>query len=187
MKQRTRQMKRDTPETQEYTFKWYSAHEQDQECVQLLQRPRTRSGIQFTMHFIEFIVVETKKFVGGNINVILTWQTCSQRSSRAAESKRQALHNYFYERIWTMFLMSKCREDWDLGLGTFWVIAKREPLRSGDFRKKNVFRPQEKLEFGIAQRFSFRKHPKSAQTRISVSSIFWYQEHMANSLVKIIL
>ena len=27
--------------------------------------------------------------------------------------------------------------------------------------KRNVFRPQEKSEFGIAQRFSFRKYPKS--------------------------
>ena len=30
--------------------------------------------------------------------------------------------------------------------------------------KKNVFRPQEKSEFGIAPQFSFRKYPKSAQT-----------------------
>jgi len=30
--------------------------------------------------------------------------------------------------------------------------------------KKNVVRPQKKSEFGIAQRFSLRKYPKSAQT-----------------------
>ena len=30
--------------------------------------------------------------------------------------------------------------------------------------KKNEFRPQEKLEFGIAKQFSFRKYPKSAPT-----------------------
>ena len=30
--------------------------------------------------------------------------------------------------------------------------------------EKNVFRPQNESEFGIAQRFSFRKYPKSAQT-----------------------
>jgi len=40
--------------------------------------------------------------------------------------------------------------------------VKREPLRNGDL--KNVFRPEKKPEFGIAQRFSCRKYPKSAQT-----------------------
>jgi len=39
-----------------------------------------------------------------------------------------------------------------------------QPLRNGDFSKKKVFRPQEKSQFGIAQRFSFRKYPKNAQT-----------------------
>jgi len=53
------------------------------------------SGIQFTMHLIEFFVVETKQFVTSSVNVILTRQTCGQRSSRGAESKRRALGNYF--------------------------------------------------------------------------------------------
>jgi len=72
-----------------------------------------------------FFVVETKRFVGSFVNVILTWQTCGQRSSRAAESKRRALQNYLSERICHMFLMSKCRKDQDLGLCKFWVLAKR--------------------------------------------------------------
>jgi len=37
--------------------------------------------------FIEFIVLETKQFVGSNVNVILTRQTCSQRSSTAATGR----------------------------------------------------------------------------------------------------
>ena len=74
------------------------------------------SGIQFTTHFIEFFVVETKQFVGSFVNVILTRQTCGQRSSRAAESKRRALGNYFSGRICYMFLKSKYRGDRDLGL-----------------------------------------------------------------------
>ena len=53
--------------------------------------------------------------------------------------------------------------------------------------KKNVFRPQEKSKFGIAERFSFCKYSNSAQTKISVCSIFWYWEHMANSLVILLL
>jgi len=60
-----------------------------------LERTRILSGIQFTTHFIEIFVVETKRFVGSTLNVIMTRQTCGQRSSRAMESKRRALGNYF--------------------------------------------------------------------------------------------
>jgi len=49
------------------------------------------------MHFIDFFVVETKRFICSFANVILTRQTCGQRSSRAAESKRRALENHFAE------------------------------------------------------------------------------------------
>jgi len=104
-----------------------------------LERTRILSGIQFTTHFIELFVVETKRFVGSFVNVILTQQTCGERSSRAAERKRRALENYFSEWICYMFLMSKCRGDWDPGLCTTSVLAKREPLRNGDFRKKTCF------------------------------------------------
>jgi len=105
-----------------------------------LVQTRILSGIQFTTHFIDFFVVETKRFVGSFVNVILTRQTCGRRSSRAAESKRRALGNYFPERICYMFLISKCRGDRDLGLCTTSVLAFREPQRSGEFRGKNVFR-----------------------------------------------
>jgi len=103
------------------------------------------SGIQFTMHFIEFFVVETKQFVSSTVNVILRRQTCGQRSSRAAdsESKCQALWNYFSVWICYMFLLSKYRGDWDLGLYTLWVLAKREPLYNDDF----WLLPQTKSEF----------------------------------------
>ena len=79
-----------------------------------LERTRILSGIQFTTNFIEFFVVETKRFVGSFVNVILTRQT----SSRDAERKRRALRDYFPERICYMFLISKCRGDRDLGLCT---------------------------------------------------------------------
>ena len=105
-----------------------------------LKQTRILSGIQFTTHFIEIFVVETKRFVVGFVNVILTRQTCGQRSSRAAESKRRALGNYFSERICYMFLMSKCGGEWDLGLCTTSVLAFGEPMRNGTSEKKNVFR-----------------------------------------------
>jgi len=58
---------------------------------------------------IEFIlgVVETKQFVDSNVTIILTRQTCGQHSSRAAESKRQALEIHFSEQMCYMFLISK--------------------------------------------------------------------------------
>ena len=103
------------------------------------------SGIQFTTHFIEIFVVETKRFVGTFVNVILTWQTCGQRSSRAAEGKRRALGNHFSERICYMFLRSKCRGEGDLGLCTTSGLAFGEPQRSGD---KNVSR-RRNIEFWL--------------------------------------
>jgi len=74
-------------------------------------RTNADSQFQFTTYFIDFFVVETKRFVGSFVNVILMRQTCGQRSSRAAESKRQALGNHFSERICYMFLIPKCRRD----------------------------------------------------------------------------
>jgi len=70
-------------------------------CV-FLEQTRIYSGIWFTRHFIEFIVVETKQFVGSIVNVILTRQTCGQRSSRAARSKRRVLE-YFFPSEFAMF------------------------------------------------------------------------------------
>jgi len=52
---------------------------------------------QYTTYFIESFVVETKQFIGSFVNVILTRQTCGQRSSRAAESKHRGKGNYFSE------------------------------------------------------------------------------------------
>jgi hypothetical protein len=73
-----------------------------------LERTQILIGIQFTTHFIKKFVVETKRFVGSFVNVILTRQTCGQRSSRAAESKRRALGNNS-ERICYMLQLSKCK------------------------------------------------------------------------------
>jgi len=73
--------------------------------------------------FHPIFCVETKRFVGSVVNVILTRQTCGQHSSRAAESERRALEKYFPEWICYMFRMSKCRGDRDLGWCTFWVLA----------------------------------------------------------------
>jgi len=93
--------------------------------------------------------VETKRFFGSFVHVILTRQTCGQRSSRAVESKPRALGNCFSERICYMLPMSTCRGDRDLGLCTTSVLASE---------KKRVS-TQEKSDFAaIALRFSKRKY-----------------------------
>ena len=106
-----------------------------------LERTRILSGIHVTTvtYLIEFFVMETKRFVDSFVHVILTRQTCGQRSSRAAESKRRAIGNFFFERICYMFLISKCRGDRDLGLCTTLVLAFGEPQRNCKIREKNVF------------------------------------------------
>jgi len=94
------------------------------------------------MHFIDFFVVETKRFVGSFVHVILTRQTCGQRSSRAVENKRRVLENYSPERIRYMFHVSKCRGDCDVGLYTTSELAFGEPQRNGKIRfflRRNTF------------------------------------------------
>jgi len=129
-----------------------------------LERTRILSQIHFTRHFIEFVVVETKKFVSSKVNVILTRQACGQCSCMSSGSKHRALEIYLDKRICHMFTLSKCWEDWDLGLCTFWVLAKRELLRNAQFR----FFPRAKHDFfskvATAQRFFFRRYLKSSQT-----------------------
>jgi len=139
-----------------------------------LERTQILRGVQFTTHFIKKKIVETKGFVSSFVNVILTQQTCGQRLSRAAESKHRALGNYFFERICYMFLMSKCRGDWDLGLCTTSGLAFEEPQRNGKIRfllRRNTFFFS---EVATALRFSRRKSRSCAQTKIPVSSAFWY-------------
>ena len=70
--------------------------------------------------------------------MILTRQTCGQRSGMPAGGKRWALAFYFSVRICYMFRMSKCRGEFDLGLCMTSVLAKRMPLRSADLRFLNV-------------------------------------------------
>ena len=99
-----------------------------------LERTRILSGIQFTEHSIEFVLLPTKRFVSSNVNLILTQQTCGQRSSMSAGSKRWALAFYFCIQIRYLFLISKCRRESDVGLCTTSLLAKRVLLCIGEFR-----------------------------------------------------
>ena len=107
-------------------------------------------SLDSSLQYIDFFVVETKRFVSSSVNVILMWQTCGQRSSRATESKRRALKNYSSKRICYVLLISKCRGDWCLGLCTFWILAKRKPIRSGDLRGKKRVLPAGKIVIWLA-------------------------------------
>jgi len=97
------------------------------------------AGIQFTKHFIEFLLVEMNQLFGSDSNVILTRQTCGHLTSRVAGVKRQALALYSPVRLWYVFLISKCRGESDLDLCMTLVLAKRKQLRSSDFRR--ILRP----------------------------------------------
>ena len=95
--------------------------------------------------------------------VILTRQTCGQRSSKTPEIKHLALGNYFFERICCMFLISKCRDHWDLGLHNFGTYAWRTTAQWQNPifpASKHVFFP----EVTTALRFSKRKSQSCAQT-----------------------
>jgi len=98
------------------------------------------------------IDAKSKRFVGSSVNVILTRQTCGQRSSRAAESRRRALGNYFPERICNMFLISKCRGDRDLGLCTTSEFAFGEPQRNGKIHSPRSFSSVETRFFFLGSR-----------------------------------
>jgi len=74
------------------------------------------SGIQFTRHFIKFVVVETKEIISSNSNVILKQQKRGKRLGTAVASKRCALAIYFSVHFCWMFLLSTCRGKLDLGL-----------------------------------------------------------------------
>ena len=54
-----------------------------------LEQTRILSVIQLTTHFVDFVVVETKRFVSITLNVIVTRQTSGLRSSRAAEANTE--------------------------------------------------------------------------------------------------
>jgi len=105
----------------------------------LFKRRCEFDGIQFTKHFIKFVRVEMNKLVGSNPHVILTRQTCGERSSRVAGSKYRALAFYFSVRMWHMFLISKYREKSNLGLRMTSVLAQRMRLRSANFQQ--ILRP----------------------------------------------
>ena len=123
---------------------------------------RILSGIQFTTHFIEFFLVETKQFVGGFVNVILTRQTCGQRWSTSVRSKHKVLAFCFCVRICHMFLISKCRRESNLGLCTTSVLANRMPPRIGKFQQ--TLRPHTFFKSKVAtpQRHSLCKYRSCA-------------------------
>ena len=71
---------------------------------------------------------------------------------RQIDGDLPAIGNQFCVQICYMFLISKCRGDWDLGLCTTSVLALGEPMRNGKIRGKNVFRRRKNrilpLQFG---------------------------------------
>ena len=105
----------------------------------------------------------------------LTRQTCGQRSSRAAESKRRLtrIGNYVSERICYMFLISKCRGDRDLGMCTTSVLTFGESQRSGKiqvFLRQNTFFFRI-LPFGAGRSQEKRRNRKERMGKFSMKYV----------------
>jgi len=122
------------------------------------------SGIQFTTHFIEFVVVETKQIVRSNSNVILTRQTCGQHSGMAAGGKRRALAFYFSR---TNFLCVSNVEMWrrvgSMSVHHFCTCKENAAAQCRLPILKRVW-PQDSSEVGTAHRHSLCKYQNHAQT-----------------------
>jgi len=64
----------------------------------------------------------------------------SQERCAMARTSCAPRQDFFCVRIWyKKFPISDCIGDLDLGLCTFWVLAKREPLSKSNFRKRTRF------------------------------------------------
>jgi len=83
-------------------------------------------------------------FLSALLSLVISMTGRSKRSARAlcdgVDVVREATGNQFCVRICYMFLTSKCRGDWDLGLCTTSVLVNGERMRDGKIREKNVFR-----------------------------------------------
>jgi len=122
------------------------------------------------MHFIEFVCVKTNDVVRSNSNMIFTRQTCGQRSSRVAGSKRRALAFYVSVRIRCMFLISICRGESDVCLCMTSVLAKTMRPRSADFGFENVFGGRIRWKLALRSRILFA----STESFTDLDSTFLY-------------
>jgi len=64
-------------------------------------------GIQFTRHFIEFVVVEMKQFVGSNVNVILTSKHAASARACLQEANAKGKEIIFTREFAIMLPQSK--------------------------------------------------------------------------------
>jgi len=140
------------------------------------------SGIQFTRHFIELVLMETKQFVSSISDVILTRHTCGQRSGRVAASKRRALACGFSVRKCYMFIIQKYRGEWDLSLCMTSGLAKRMLLCSADFlqilRPNTLKNRNSALRSGIL--FASPEVMRRLRSDSSLHFAFRYEEFIAN-------
>ena len=126
-----------------------------------LERTRILSGIQFTTYFIEIFVVETKRFVGSFVNVILT---CGQRSSRACGKQTPSDRKLFFRaNLPDVPNIKMYRRLISRSVHNFGTCAWRTEAQWQIPGRKRVS-TQEKSDFAIALRFFKRKSRSCAQT-----------------------
>ena len=105
----------------------------------ILERTRILSGIQITMLFIEFFVVESiRRYCTRDLDTANMRPALEQGCGKQTPSAGKLLSG----RICYVFLISKCRGDRDLGLCTTSGLAFGEPQRNDKFRfflRRNTF------------------------------------------------
>jgi len=67
-------------------------------------------SVESSLQGIKLVGVRLKQLITRNPNVILTQQTCSQRSNMPEGSQRREVPYYCFMRIWYRFPVSKHRE-----------------------------------------------------------------------------
>ena len=105
----------------------------------------------------------TNQLVSINCNVILTLQTCGQRSEMTAGSKRRALAFYIPKQIWCIFLMPKSKRRERCRSAHFSSTCKKNAAVYWRLSIKKYVWPQNSSEVATKQPHSIRKYRESVQ------------------------
>jgi len=103
---------------------------------------------------------DSNQLFGSNPNVILTAQTCGSAEVWLRKANTE-LPLHFSVRFCYMFLTSKCRGEWEVGVCMTAGLAKTMPRHSGEFRR--ILRPN-----------TF----KNRQSALHIDIVFASHEHM---------
>jgi len=129
------------------------------------------AGIQFTKHFIEFVPVETNQIFRWEFQNDLGAANLRPLLEQGCRNQTPSASFQFFQ-IWDLFLTSKCRGKYELGLCMTSVLAKRMRVRSADFRR--ILRPNTFLN----EKSVLCGHILLASTEITRRPRFYFPLHI---------